>query len=68
MLKFWLNKKLLILLIKHQEILNNSNLTDAQKQKAVAEINKALQKRLKTLITQMISMKLTINLKRAKII
>ena len=68
MLKFWLNKKLLILLIKRQEILNNSNLTNAQKQKAIAEINKALQKRLKTLITQMISMKLTINLKRAKII
>ena len=51
---------------KRQEILNNSNLTNAQKQKAIAEINKALQKRLKTLITQMISMKLTINLKRAK--
>ena len=35
------------------------------KTKALAEIDKALQK-LKTLITQMISMKLTINLKKAK--
>ncbi|MGW9933740.1 hyperosmolarity resistance protein Ebh [Staphylococcus hominis] len=34
---------------KHQEILNNSNLTDAQKQKAVAEINKALQKALENI-------------------
>ena len=33
MLKFWLNKKLLISLTKRQEILNNSNLTSAQKQK-----------------------------------
>ncbi|WP_340139469.1 DUF1542 domain-containing protein [Staphylococcus hominis] len=53
---------------KRQEILNNPNLTDAQKQKAIAEIDKALKKRLKTLIMQMISMKLTINLKRAKIL
>ena len=65
MLKLWLNKKLLILLIKTSR---NSNLTDAQKQKVVAEIDKALQKRLKTLITPMTSMKLTVNLKRAKII
>lgn len=34
---------------KRQEILNNSNLTDAQKQKAVAEINKALQKALENI-------------------
>ena len=29
---------------RKQEILNNSNLTSAQKQKALAEIDKALQK------------------------
>ncbi|MDU3266193.1 MAG: DUF1542 domain-containing protein, partial [Staphylococcus sp.] len=34
---------------KRQEILNNSNLTNAQKQKAIAEINKALQKVLKNI-------------------
>ena len=34
---------------KHQEILNNSNLTDAQKQKVVAEIDKALQKALENI-------------------
>ncbi|MDO0997747.1 DUF1542 domain-containing protein [Staphylococcus hominis] len=34
---------------KRQEILNNSNLTSAQKQKALAEIDKALQKVLKNI-------------------
>ncbi|MES5412013.1 DUF1542 domain-containing protein, partial [Staphylococcus hominis] len=34
---------------KRQEILNNSNLTNAQKQKAIAEINKALQKALENI-------------------
>nr|WP_242470592.1 hyperosmolarity resistance protein Ebh [Staphylococcus hominis] len=34
---------------KRQEILNNSNLTSAQKQKALAEIDKALQKALKNI-------------------
>nr|WP_260677618.1 DUF1542 domain-containing protein [Staphylococcus hominis] len=34
---------------KHQEILNNSNLTDAQKQKVVAEIDKTLQKVLENI-------------------
>lgn len=46
MLKLWLNKKLLILLIKTSR---NSNLTDAQKQKVVAEIDKALQKALENI-------------------